>query len=312
MDATEPPRVVIEGIAACPDALAADQLVRDAIAHTPAHDGAWMVEMRVEQVAAARTRLAAGRIVDAGGRAVAHRTFTSDSRDCAGLARAVGIWAALVLDAETSTETSAKVPVVAPRPVDSPEVVATWPAPAETLPADDTKTALELGGSTFVMAGVSPGVVAGPALHSLIATGRGIFLRPMIALGRQVQPSVPGQDAYGLWGAARVEACARFAGVYAVRRGLQLAPCFGADFGFWHTDALHDATSHLPAQTRPFAALGPSLGIRGEIGGDIALELRAVAEVNIVRATYVAPAVGEVGASAFAGRGELALSWGIR
>jgi len=61
--------------------------------------------MRVDRAGATELR-AQGEITDGDGVAVAHRTIAGTTSDCGGLARAVGVWASLVLDAEVRKATA--------------------------------------------------------------------------------------------------------------------------------------------------------------------------------------------------------------
>ena len=64
------------------------------------------------------------------------------------------------------------------------------------------------------------------------------------------------------------------------------------------------ACAGAPSTVFPFAALGPSLDLRGELGGNLAVTLRGVVGLNVLRP----PNTDE----AWSGRIELALSWGLR
>src|SRR5215467_4408302 len=94
----EPPRIVFEAPAPCGDASRAEALLRKALAPAKA-PGAWTVSMRVEQ-GDGRALRAEGEIADENGAPVAHRALMETTTECSGLARAVGVWASLVLDAE--------------------------------------------------------------------------------------------------------------------------------------------------------------------------------------------------------------------
>ena len=93
----QPPAIVIEGDA-CPDAARAEAALRDALGAAVAPTGGWRVRMNV------RMRPSGVRVVaeldDGEALPVAHRELASASNRCEPLARGVGVWAALSLDAE--------------------------------------------------------------------------------------------------------------------------------------------------------------------------------------------------------------------
>ncbi|HXX65869.1 MAG TPA: hypothetical protein VEK07_01730 [Polyangiaceae bacterium] len=97
----DPPRIVLEGRESCPNAEQARTFLHEALAAASAPTPGWTVLMRVEQSASHALR-AEGDIADAAGRSIAHRVLSGAATDCGGLARAMGVWAALVLDVEMS------------------------------------------------------------------------------------------------------------------------------------------------------------------------------------------------------------------
>jgi hypothetical protein len=237
-----------------------------------------------------------------------------DSGECSALARAVGVWASLVLDAELERSgSSSKAPPPSPAPrtasveeAASPSPVQLWPAPAPRekpqpearllLAHPEGERTIEVGLTTFLMGGTGSGIVAGPSAFAVFEVGRGWFLRPTVAVARTLEDLSPSSDA--TWGAARFDACGRVPGFYLERRGIQLDVCGGAEGG-----VLAGSGWLLP-----FAAVGPSMGLRGELGGDLSAMVRAVAEVNLLRDTST-PGVDP---SLFVGRAEVGLSWRIR
>jgi hypothetical protein len=99
LDAAEPPRIVLERPAQCRESDRAEGLLRRALTSAVAPGHGWSVAMRVDRAGATELR-AQGEITDGDGVSVAHRTIAGTASDCSGLARAVGVWASLVLDAE--------------------------------------------------------------------------------------------------------------------------------------------------------------------------------------------------------------------
>ena len=60
-------------------------------------------------------------------------------------------------------------------------------------------------------------------------------------------------------------------------------------------------------------ALGPTLGLRGELAGDLSVEIRGVGGLNVVRESFYDPAFGaRVDPPLFNARIELALAWRVR
>src|SRR5260370_25964215 len=128
LDAGEPPQIVSEGRTECADASGAEGLLDRSLAPARAPAVGWVVFVRVERVGANALR-ADGDVIDETGTSVAHRVLSGSPANCAGLARAMSVWASLVLDAELT------------RPVSSKRARAAAPAastsamPADPLPA---------------------------------------------------------------------------------------------------------------------------------------------------------------------------------
>jgi hypothetical protein len=99
VDAAEPPRIVFESLASCRASDGAADVLKRSLAPTRAPGPGWTVSMHVTRVGASSLR-AEGEILRDQGIFVARRTITGATTDCGALARAVGVWAALVLDAE--------------------------------------------------------------------------------------------------------------------------------------------------------------------------------------------------------------------
>lgn len=266
---------------------------------------------------------AEGEITDESEAPVAHRALAKDTRDCSALARAVGVWASLVLDQELArAQENAAKPESAVRAV--PEALWPAPAPPPEKPAPDAglflknpedKRTFELGAGTWLMGGTGSGVVAGPSIFAVIETGNAWFLRPQIAIGRTVTELQASSDVYATWGAMRFDACKRVPGNYLEHRGIQLDLCGGSDVGFLHFDNASDEPGAVDTaasgRNLPFFALGPSIGLRGELGSDLSVILRGVAEVNLLREKFV-DAHSNVEPSLFVGRAEVGVSWRLR
>lgn len=336
MDQAEPPQITFVQPAPCDDVARAEELLRRTLGPSLAPRRAWRVELRVgRELGGLR---AEGEILDEHGAPVAHRTFVRATPECSALARALGVWASLVLDAELEKSksapavTSAALAPTPPPPSPIADVAAVpWPAPAPNekpspeaftlLKHEDGRRSFEVGVASFLMGGTGTGVLAGPELFTVVEVGSGVFLRPTIAFGRTLQTLKPTGDVYGTWGVTRFDTCVRVPGLYMDRRGLQLDLCGGADIGFLHFDQSSQFGSTFAsspeqpstARTIPFFAVGPSIGLRGELAGDLSVEVRGVGGVNVIRESFLDPAFGaRVDPPLIGGRVEIALAWRVR
>jgi hypothetical protein len=323
VDVPEPPRIVVESHASCASAEHAEESLHDALGAAQAPGPAWTLTMRV-QPTADHALHAEGKITDELGFLVANRALSVPAGDCRGLARAVGVWASLVLEQElarsrsaasnaaTSTapsrdssgasanaaawrESQSSVLWPAPAPLEKPPPEGDWYLHHEH---DDTRT-LELGLSGFLMSGAGAGAMAGASPFAIIEAGHGVFLRPALYFGQALTAlnSPPVLDA--LWMASRFDTCLRMPGLYTQNRGIQLDLCGGADLGF-----VDDSTDD---EIVPFVSLGPSLDLRGELGGSLSASIRGVTGINVTSGT-----TGPVYQPLWSGRLELAFSWKVK
>ena len=141
------------------------------------------------------------------------------------------------------------------------------------------------------MTGSGGGLLVGATPFLVIEVARGLFLRPAIALGGSLASASPAITL----AATRLDACMRVAGLYTNLHGMQLDICGGSDVG-----AL-DAEGRLV----PYVAFGPSMDLRGELGGDLAVVLRGLVNVNAAHDDTLDTPL-------WAGRAELAMSWRLR
>jgi hypothetical protein len=329
VEVSEPPRIVVESRASCASGERAEELLHDALGSARAPGHAWTVTMRV-QPAAEHALHAEGEITDELGLLVADRLLSVPAGDCQGLARAVGVWASLVLEQELARRRSAvastpatpvsqvspprpsRVSPVAASPVaaaaDSQSTDSLWPAPEAVekpppegewyLHHDDTRT-VEIGVAGFLMSGAGAGAMAGASPFVIFEAGRGVFLRPSIAVGQSLTALNSPPILSALWVAGRFDTCLRLPGLYTKNRGIQLDLCGGADFGF-----LDDSTDDIML---PFVSVGPSLDLRGELGSSLSASIRAVTGVNVTSETS-----GPLDQPLWSGRLELAFSWKVK
>lgn len=309
MDVAEPPLIVVEDRASCGDAERTEELVRGALASARAPGHAWTVTMRV-QPTAAHTLRAEGGITNQLGLRVADRVLSVPAGDCRGLARAVGVWASLVLEQGIARLHAAPAAPTSPQPqvADSQSTDTLWPPPAvlEKPPPErdwylhhDEERTVEVGLAGFLMSGAGAGAMAGAAPYVIIETGRGVFLRPALFFGETLTALNSPPIVHALFLAARVDTCLRLPGLYTQNRGIQLDLCGGADLG-----VLSDSSDDIML---PFVSLGPSLDLRGELGSLLSASIRGVAGVNVTSETS-----GAVYQPLWSGRLELAFSWKVK
>jgi hypothetical protein len=320
VDAAEQPRIVFESHARCGDSHRAEQLLRQVLLAARAPGHAWVVGMRIDATTSGVLH-GEGAITNDRGVAVGRRVFTGKPGDCSGLASAVGIWASLVLDAESkrppaiaATAPQGDEPAAAAAaasqlpggPTDGSSVDAgpvrdasppaeptEWPTPA--APGDrasrrEDGRAIEVGAGGFLMTGTGGGVLVGATPFVLVEVAKGVFVRPALAVGQ----SLPSGDTAVTWVATRVDACLRVAGLYTNLHGMQLDICGGTDVGVL-----------AAGRALPYVSFGPSMDLRGELGGDLAVILRGLIGVNAIHEDSLDTPL-------WAGRGELAMSWRLR
>jgi len=310
LDVPEPPQVVLEELAPCADAARAQDALRAALAPSNAPAHGWSVRMRVTRE---RGELhAIGEITDGAGAPVAHRAIDRQGGECAGLGRAIGVWASLVLDAEVQRAQD-EAPVPPPPPPQAPA----WPAPAPPpeKPAPESQLFLshpaqerdiEIGAASLAMTGTGTGVIAGGTLFEISEVGAGWFLRPSLAVGRSISELAPPYYGLATLGSGRFDACKRIPGNYLDRRGLQLDICAGPEVGFVNLVGLGSAS---PSETLPLLALGPSIDFRGELGNALSVIVRGVVNLNALPESTPDGLVSEAVLSA---RAEVGISWRLR
>jgi hypothetical protein len=294
VDAAQPPHIVVEGPAHCADAASAEEVLRHGLSRARAPGRGWLVTMRVETSQThGRGLTAEGDIADSDGVNVAHRFLSTSSASCSSLARALGVWASLVLDAElarasTSPSSPQPAPPVPSAPPSTPALVEP-PSPERdnALPRDDSRP-VEVGIGGFVMAQTAGRPFAGVTPYLVLDVGHGVFLRPAAELGESLPQ--PGPDAQ--WFAGRVDACSRWQGLYTQGHGLELTFCGGAEGGLTHDGAAAGAAN------KGYLAVGPGIDLRGDIADNMSAVLRGVGGADIAPLGW-------------SGRFELALSWRV-
>ena len=343
MDAVaDPPRIVVQGSESCPDSARVQALLRETLGDSRAPRRGWTVSFHVDGNTPHAVR-AEGDIADDSGQSVAHRVLAGSVGDCDGMARAVGVWASLVLaQALSRARTDALGPdggspegrpsrpepaasPTAPRltgpttsPAGGPDAGAGWlPAPSPPIAPDASAEShlartYEIGLGTFLMTGNGSNAIMGGSLYVFIEAARGFFLRPSLAAGESLVP-LDTVNSNGLWLAARLDACTRVPGNYMRNSGLALDLCGGAEAGLTYYQATDQGSTGqgapVSATTVPLVAAGPSLDLQGELGNGWSVALRGIGEINVV---HVAFADSRLDPALFVGRIELALAWRLR
>lgn len=320
---------IVEVRAACPDADRAGADLTGALARVnaprrqPGSEARWTVTLRITNEASGPSARAT--IVDDAGDRVAERTLSvSHNATCVPLAQAVGVWASMVLDDEMARakdreEAKGSVRVTAPSSTaassaPSPAAGASSKAPVaraepiartateveedEVAPENTERT--ELGGHRIVEIGLGgyarstgDGGVAGGAPFVSVEVAPRWFLRSSAGYGRATRLA-------HLF--LRGDVCRRHPGNYWPRRGLELDACAGADVAY--LEAWDDRDGHHVDASAPRVTLGPSVILRGELGAEVALELRGIAGVNVLGGSLLSPPQSPLMASA-----ELGVSW---
>jgi hypothetical protein len=309
LDVPAAPTIVIESPNPCRDAARAREVLEKTLAPALAPRASWSVTARFSRKGS--SLVVESEITDEVDAPVAHRVLSETSADCSSLARAVGVWASLVLDSEVERETQppqTEPPPAAPAPAPSPPEKSAAEK-AVLLEGPEGPSSVEVGLTMFLMGGEGSGAMAGPSLYGVVETGKGWFVRPSIFLARTLEELATSSDIYGTIAAAGFGACRRISGFHIKRITLDL--CGGAEIGFIHFDgATADAKDTLP-----FLALGPSVALRGELGGGLALVLGGVGELNALSEGFSETISGrtvKAQSSLLVGRAELGLSWQLR
>jgi hypothetical protein len=236
------------------------------------------------------TKSAEAVIVDDAGTIVAQRTLNDrNARACLPLARAVGAWASLVLDAELvrakedGTLTTPSADDEGPSTVKAPmRLVRTHPdadtgSSSGSAPSSSPKAerALELGSMVYVRNGVlANGGMAGISPFVAVELANAWVLRPSLAFGRSTEGSV-GMSHVG----GRADICRRIPGNYTERRGIEADLCAGFEGGVLTSQTSPTA----PGDSVGRAGFGPAATLRGELAGGVALEVRGLVGANFIQ-----------------------------
>ncbi|WP_394833233.1 hypothetical protein LVJ94_42695 [Pendulispora rubella] len=307
---------MIERPAPCVERDAAEALFVDALKQSSAPDAGWTMRVGVRrEKTALRAR---GELSDPSGAVVASRDFSVRGESCAPLARAIGVWASLVLDQqdaqarpapakeEPSKPAAAEKRVTSSPPPPDPVTAPVWPTPQHAegpypeqalfLRHPPDSRSLELGASTFLMNAGDSGALAGGSIFLVAELPAGVFFRPRLSYGRNFRPlQSVGEESRDL-GTARVDVCLRMPGFYLDRKGLAVDICGGGEGGFLNVSGTQTREAH----TLAYGAFGPGIGLRGEFANDFVAEVRAEGLMRIAEGLPVG------------GRAEMAIVWRAR
>jgi hypothetical protein len=301
--------VVVEAQEACADADKARASLAAALAASRAPKRTrsgehWTLTLVVSHAPDAagrtKTRSADATIVDDAGAVVSQRTLADrDGHACAPLARAIGAWATLVVDAEltrahdapvpagpdaSSTPSDARTPT---QPEGHGEPVASGPElgarPFGEIDDPDRAVASraprtrEIGVAGYLRGNGDGSGVTGLSPFVTIETFRDWMLRPALALGHSTTRQA-------FHGGARVDFCRRIPGNYVEHRGLEADVCGGGDAGF--------------IEDKGYATIGPAIGLRGDLGAGLVVEVRGSLGVNLLESSVAAAPRGSVASEA--------------
>jgi len=298
-----PPAVVVDAHDVCANLDQAQQALHDALGGSVAPERGW--RLRVFDERRGSHVFVTANLDDAQGNAVAHRVIDATASDrCDGVISALGVWAALVLDAEVSKAKAHPKPPEAPKPpttvtgdnaASTPNVlVPSGIANADAgVPLPHERT-IEIGSSATLMNSpltTTDAALVGGDVFVLIELLRSFFLRPAFVGAASL-------GAPAAYVAPRVDACLRVPGNYVEHRGLLLETCAGTEVVvFDHGTGTNHTTDVL-------FGIGPTIGLRGDLASDLSVEVRGLANFN------VAHTGDEIALLSL--RAELGLTWRLR
>lgn len=295
-----PPAVVVDAHDVCPEMDKAQDALREALGPSVAPQTGW--RLRVFDERRGTHYIVTANLDDAQGNAVAHRVIDATTSDrCDGVISALGVWAALVLDAEAAKARAKAKSGVVDKPAPShtaqqtPLLQPTGEVSADAGAPQPHKRGIEIGvAGTLENSPVNTtdAALVGGDAYMLVEIFRAFFLRPSIGASASIgAPSV--------YFSSRVDACLLVPGNYVEHRGLLLETCAGTELGALD----HDQGLPIHATDLLFS-LGPTIGLRGDLASDLSVEVRGLAGFN----------VAHTGSSIelLSMRAELGLTWRLR
>lgn len=255
-----------------------------------ASDAHWRVTA-VVTTAGPGTRAVNAVIRDGRGELVAERTLGDRAAvGCSALVRAVGAWAQVVVDDALAREAedagreeraAAKAadearPVATQAPVGADEGA----TPLGGARPPSAERALDIGSTVFLRNGAAAnGGMFGVAPFVDVLFASRWVLRGAGMYGTSTSRVPPDQSNSENVSSAggRLDLCRRMPGNYIDQRGIELDLCMGADgVRVWSSrESVWRGT------------VGPSAVLRGQMGHDVALELRSLLGMNVHRASFM-------------------------
>jgi hypothetical protein len=309
-----PPAVVVDAHDVCSNLEQAQDSLRAALGASVAPESGW--RLRVFDERQGTHVVVTANLDDAQGNAIAHRVIDATASDrCDGVISALGVWAGLVLDAEVAkAKTHPKVLVAsnartaastnAPNTASNTTSDAATPlpelSPDATLPQHPKRT-IEIGASATLSnspLNLYDAALVGGDVFTLVEVVHSFFLRPSLGGAASIGGGTAG------YFDARMDACLRVPGNYVEHRGLLLDMCAGTELaGLYHQSASVGGTPG-PTTTDAIFAISPTIGLRGDLASDLAIEVRGLANFNVAH-TGDTTALLSV-------RAEVGLTWRVR
>jgi hypothetical protein len=165
------------------------------------------------------------------------------------------------------------------------------------------------------MGGTGGGAIVGPAAYGIFEAAHGFFLRPTLMGGHSLGGLSRSAEAPATFLGSRFDACGRIPGMYREQLGLQLDFCLGGEVGFSRLDAGVAASVGVGTSTSPtipFVGVGPSVGLRGELGNRLSAVVRGVADLSLLRDPVALAGGTTMTPAVLVARAEVGLSWSLR
>jgi hypothetical protein len=315
-----PPAVVVDAHDVCSNLEQAQDSLKAALGSSVAPESGW--RLRVFDERQGTHIVVTANLDDAQGNAIAHRVIETTTSDrCDGVVSALGIWAGLVLDAEvakakahpkdpklvasnastvaaqasantnggrSNATSDASAPVV-------PEI-----SPDATLPQQHKRT-IEIGASGTLSNSpltLYDAALVGGDVFTLVEVVHSFFLRPSLGGAASIGGGTAG------YFNVRMDACLRVPGNYVEHRGLLLDMCAGTELGGLYHQSVSDGGIPGAATVDAMFAISPTIGLRGDVASDLSVEVRGLANFNIVH-------TGDT-TSLLTVRAEVGLTWRVR
>ena len=176
----------------------------------------------------------------------------------------------------------------------------------ENEPARVESRTLEPGAGAFLYSGGALGAYGGGTAFVIAEISDAVALRPSIAFGESLTDRLR-----STLGMARFDTCVRVPGHYRSGDGIQLDLCGGLGAGFSYVFGGNEAGGPASSRMLPTIDLGPSVGLRGEIGR-FAVTLRMIGGVAVARDGFDDVNGDRVRPPLFTARYELVFSWDVK